>query len=189
MTKLFLLTAPFDEEAKTGDGQYALSLEWGLKNFYGEKLTQCKWLKEANGDYTLPTITGLLPYPPKTIPSAYVLQPVANEKTTSSGYKVTGTEKDAGIANEINSITVSPKTPKVLLDESGKLQELTVMDCYTRKPTTFTTDSINKLIETIANKVALANKFAQTYEDMPKKLKSKKSIWMKNTRHMSIIIY
>jgi effector protein SidI len=34
MTKIFLLTAPFDEDARTGDGQYAKSLEIGFARHY-----------------------------------------------------------------------------------------------------------------------------------------------------------
>lgn len=113
MTKIYLLTAPFDEEAKTGDGQYAASLELGFAENYEH--IPCKWLKKDKGDYSIPFPTGTTSIPEETIPSAIVLQPVANENTVISGYKLKDTVSSPEKAQEVNNKTVSPRTPKIIV--------------------------------------------------------------------------
>lgn len=132
MAKIYLLTAPFDEEAKTGDGQYAASLELGFVESY--KHIPCKWLKKDKGNYTIPFPEGTTSIPEATIPSAIVLQPVANENTIISGYKLNDEFASATAAQEVNEKTVSPKTPKVIVKHDNSLQSLTIMDIYSQKP-------------------------------------------------------
>lgn len=106
---LFLLTAPFDEEAKTGDGQYAESLVHGFKNY--DKNTTCIWLKEKESHYKLPIHTEIAPIPKNTIPSVYALQPVANGHTVLCGryYSIKKLSNGCRSTNVINNKIYSPK--------------------------------------------------------------------------------
>lgn len=115
---IFLLTAPFDEDAKTGDGQYAQSLVTGFET-HGNP-TKCIWLKQKEGHYSLPAHEDLQPIPAQTIPSVYVLQPVANGRTVVSGYRC---EKDKSIekAEQLIKDKITRRTPQIILNEQGRL--------------------------------------------------------------------
>lgn len=117
---IFLLTAPFDENARTGDGQYAQSLVEGFKR---HSPTKCTWLKQKDQHYTVPCYPGLQPIPEGTIPSVYVLQPVANEHTVLSGYCCETTEM-VSEAIEIIKDKITLRTPQILLDSQGKLTHI-----------------------------------------------------------------
>lgn len=118
---IFLLTAPFDEDAKTGDGQYAQSLVTGF-NKHGSP-TKCIWLKQKEGHYSLPAHEDLQPIPAQTIPSVYVLQPVANGRTVVSGYLC---EKDNSLekAEKLIKDKITRRTPQIILNKEGKLLRL-----------------------------------------------------------------
>ena len=116
---IFLLTAPFDEAAKTGDGQYAQSLVQGFQS--QEKKTSCVWLKEADGHYNLRLRSGLNSIPPQTIPTIYVLQPVANGQTVVSGYQCPSDELLSVAELKIRS-EITLRTPKIVLDKNNRLK-------------------------------------------------------------------
>ncbi|WP_133132141.1 hypothetical protein [Legionella sp. W10-070] len=116
---LFLLTAPFDEEAKTGDGQYAKSLVEGFSQ-YGSQ-TECIWLKQKDKHYNLVAPEGVKPIPADTVPSVYVLQPVANGQTVISGYQYL-TKEARKIAEERIKGNVTLRTPQVIQDARGNLE-------------------------------------------------------------------
>ncbi|MDR3501362.1 MAG: hypothetical protein P4L79_02165 [Legionella sp.] len=116
---IFLLTAPFDEAAKTGDGQYAKSLVKGFR--LHAKNTQCVWLREADGHYTSKLKSGLVPIPAQTIPTLYVLQPVANGQIVVSGYKCPHDEL-LSVAEEKIKTEITLRTPKIVLDKNNHLK-------------------------------------------------------------------
>lgn len=150
MPRIFLLTAPFDEKANTGDGQYADSLEMGFKINYDE--IECTWLKKGSKDYTIPFPPGVTSIPKDTIPSAIVLQPVANENTVISGYQLLADSSDGSEAENVNEITVSPRTPKIILNADGTLRSLTIMDIYTKQPITLDREKVDFIIKTLDEK-------------------------------------
>lgn len=152
MTKIYLLTAPFDEDAKTGDGQYAASLEAGFAENYDD--ISCTWLKKDKGHYRIPFPTGTTSIPEESIPSATVLQPVANENTIISGYKLKEALSLMEEAQEVNSKTVSPRTPKVLVKHDNSLQSLTIMDIYSQKPIQLDEANVDTLINSLKTKKA-----------------------------------
>lgn len=117
--RVFLLTAPFDEAAKTGDGQYAKSLVEGFKA-HGNQ-TDCIWLKEIEDHYTLKLESGLRSIPEGTIPSIYVLQPVANGHTVISGYQCPS-DKLLDEAKDKIKGQITLRTPKVVLDKDNTLK-------------------------------------------------------------------
>ncbi|RUR15675.1 hypothetical protein ELY21_14305 [Legionella sp. km535] len=151
MTKIYLLTAPFDEEAKTGDGQYAASLKSGFTTNYSD--IQCTWLKRNDGHYAIPLPAGCTSIPHDTIPSAEVLQPVANKRTAISGYKLLDPESSPLEAEEVNRQTVSPKTPKVILRGDGSLHSITIMDIYSQKPIQLNREKTNDLLNKLDAKM------------------------------------
>ena len=128
---VFLLTAPFDEEEKTGDGQYARSL---IEGFYMHTQTQCFWIKEEslmlandeqpNAYYKLPKYKHIKPIPEKTIPSVYVLQSVANQRTVISGYKVSSKVVLERITERVKRET-TVRTPKIITNIRKKLIAIT----------------------------------------------------------------
>ena len=150
MARIFLLTAPFDEDAKTGDGQYAASLEQGFKEHYQH--VSCKWLKQSEGKYSIPLPLGATSIPSTTIPSAIVLQPVANGNTVLSGYKLNTELTDSTPANSVNLKTVSPRTPKVLLKNDGQLHTFTIMDIYSQKPVQLDIIKVKSIISSLKGK-------------------------------------
>ncbi|QDQ39251.1 hypothetical protein E3226_001925 [Legionella geestiana] len=118
---IFLLTAPFDENAKTGDGQYALSLAAGFLEF-GEG-TDCIWIREADKHYSLPCYKGCTPVPAGTLPTVEVLQSVANGHAVLTGYRFReGASLSYIIPRIIRQTTLA--TPKMLISESGTLTSL-----------------------------------------------------------------
>ena len=110
---------PFDEEAKTGDGQYASSLELGFIRHYNDIL--CKWLKRANNDYVVPYPEETTSIPEQVIPSAWVLQPVANEHTVISGYKLNEESSSLTEVKDVVCKTVSPRSPKIIVNHDDTL--------------------------------------------------------------------
>lgn len=159
MPKIYLLTAPFDEDAKTGDGQYAASLELGFAENYD---ISCTWLKKDKKHYSIPFPSGTTSIPEETIPSAIVLQPVANENTIISGYKLKEALSSMEDAQEVNIKTVSPRTPKVLVAHDNSLQSLTIMDIYSQKPIQLDEISVDKIISALKAK---KNKLEKALED------------------------
>jgi len=151
MTKIFLLTAPFDEDAKTGDGQYARSLAYGFADHY--KDISCTWLKRVDGRYTIPFPTGTTSIPDNTIPSAIVLQPVANGEMCISGYKLDSCESSTEEAQKENIATVSPRTPKVIIKHDGYMHSLTIMDIYSQTPIELTEEKIDSLLDDLKLKI------------------------------------
>lgn len=147
MLYLFLLTAPFDEDAKTGDGQYAASLEAAFAKHYAK--VPAVWLKKAKGHYAIPFPAGTTSVPANTIPSAIVLQPVANESTVISGYKLDSNDSSDVEALNVNKLTVSPKTPKIILEHDNSLRTLTIMDIYSKKPIQLDVASVRSIITTL----------------------------------------
>ena len=122
---IFLLTAPFDEDARTGDGQYAESLVEGFKR-HGNG-TQCIWLKEKLGHYKVVAPEGLEPIPEKTIPSVYVLQPVANGQTVISGYRYSSEDYFETARLRIGrNLTV--RTPQIILNAQRNLKVFAYQD-------------------------------------------------------------
>jgi hypothetical protein len=126
---VFLITAPFDEEEKTGDGQYARSLLVGFEKY---SQTKCLWLKEesmflksserdfANSYYRIPKQTNIRPIPENTIPSVYALQPVANKKTVITGYQVQSRDAYAFAFKKIKN-EITPRTPKIITSYENQL--------------------------------------------------------------------
>ena len=150
MIKLFLLTAPFDEAAKTGDGQYAATLEKSFADGYAHAV-KCVWLKEAEHHYTVPCPEGTRSIPAKTIPSTYVLQRIANENTVVSGYQLLTSDKSAfAAAQDINARTVSPRSPKVILNQDGHLMALTIMNHHQSTPVVLAVDDVARLIDKLS---------------------------------------
>lgn len=127
---IFLLTAPFDEEAKTGDGQYAHSL---VEGFGQHSKSSCIWLKEKRHSdpgiehvhYNIGIENDLKPIPANTIPTVYVLQQVANEKTVLSGYQL-GIKSDFNKAQQKIKNQVTIRTPKILTNAENKIVVLGV---------------------------------------------------------------
>jgi effector protein SidI len=150
MPKIFLLTAPFDEEARTGDGQYAASLVEGFATHYSQ--IPCKWLKRESGDYAIPFPTGATSIPADTIPSAIVLQPVANEKTIVSGYRLNNAFASPVEAQKVNSLTVSPKTSKVIVNHDNSLHSLTIMDIYSKKIIVLDKTKVTQIMDALEEK-------------------------------------
>lgn len=118
---IYLLTAPFDEEAKTGDGQYAASLVKGFSLHSPE--TDCIWLKAEDGHYVIPRFKGVTPIPEGTLPTVEVLQSVANGRTVLSGYRY---NKDASPEDFLPWVEAQTTlaTPKMLFSGSGVLSHL-----------------------------------------------------------------
>ncbi|CAM2750547.1 TPA: Dot/Icm T4SS effector Ceg32/SidI [Legionella pneumophila] len=173
MTKIYLLTAPFDEEAKTGDGQYAASLELGFAENYEH--IPCKWLKKDKGDYSIPFPTGTTSIPEETIPSAIVLQPVANENTIISGYKLKDAVSSPEKAQEVNNKTASPRTPKIIVKHDNSLQSLTIMDIYSQKPTQFDESKVDEIINSLETKKVNLEKAIEDNNAELGKIKKQKS--------------
>ncbi|WP_058515355.1 Dot/Icm T4SS effector Ceg32/SidI [Legionella santicrucis] len=173
MTKIYLLTAPFDEDAKTGDGQYAASLEVGFAENYDK--IPCTWLKKDKGHYSIPFPSGTTSIPEETIPSAIVLQPVANENTIISGYKLKEVHSLIDEALQVNIKTVSPRTPKVLVTHDNSLQSLTIMDIYSQKPTQLNKESIDKIISSLKTKKSTLEKAIEDNSDELSKIKKTRS--------------
>lgn len=114
---IFVLTAPFDEEAKTGDGQYAQTLE---NSFNKQTSIRCVWLKEKLGHYSISFEEGLKPIPADSIPSVSVLLPVANGRTVLSGFQCENPDLIEGLRTKLkNYITI--KTPQIITDAENKL--------------------------------------------------------------------
>ncbi|RUR06901.1 Dot/Icm T4SS effector Ceg32/SidI [Legionella sp. km772] len=181
MAKIYLLTAPFDEDAKTGDGQYAASLETGFAQHYTK--IPCVWLKKDDHKYNIPLPAGTESFPEKTIPSAIVLQPVANENTIISGYKLTTESATAEEAEQVNKQTVSPKTPKAILNPDNSLRSLTIMDIYSQKPIHLDTLIVKGLIESLnEKKTKLEEAIALNHEKMPRSQKAKIAFLVKTYR-------
>ncbi|KTD43245.1 Dot/Icm T4SS effector Ceg32/SidI [Legionella quateirensis] len=153
MVKIYLLTAPFDEEAKTGDGQYAASLTSGFVQNY--EAIQCTWLKRNMGHYAIPLPAESTSIPHETIPSAEVLQPVANKRTTISGYKLDTPFSPTVEVEEINKQTVSPKTPKVIVRHDDILHSLTIMDIYSQKPIQLNREKVSDILSTLDTKLRI----------------------------------
>lgn len=120
---IFLLTAPFDEDARTGDGQYAKSL---VKGFSQHSSTPCIWLKQKDQHYSIPCTPGLQPIPTNSIPTVSVLQPVANEHTVLSGYSCETNEK---LKEAIHCIDrkITLRTPQVILGANNELLRIGFM--------------------------------------------------------------
>ncbi|MFJ1268520.1 hypothetical protein ACD661_08140 [Legionella lytica] len=120
---IFLLTAPFDEEARTGDGQYAKTLVQGFSQY---STTSCIWLKQKDQHYSIPRSPGLQPIPANSIPTVFVLQPVANKRTVLSGYSCETLEQlDTAIEYIKGKITL--RTPQVILGPDKKLLRIGFM--------------------------------------------------------------
>lgn len=125
---IFLLTAPFDEDAKTGDGQYALSLEEGLGQ---HSKSECIWLKEykyhnpkvKHSYYRISIENHLKPIPKNCIPTVYVLQQVANEKTVLSGYQLSKKSDPIKALEKIKE-QVTFRTPKILTNTKNQIVAL-----------------------------------------------------------------
>lgn len=173
MTKIYLLTAPFDEEAKTGDGQYAASLELGFAENYEH--IPCKWLKKDKGDYSIPFPTGTTSIPEETIPSAIVLQPVANENTIISGYKLKDAVSSPEKAQEVNNKTASPRTPKIIVKHDNSLQSLTIMDIYSQKPIQLDEPKVDEIIDLLEIKKSALEKAIEDNNADLSKIKKQKS--------------
>lgn len=156
MVRLFILTAPFDEEAKTGDGQYASTLETTFTTSYPD--ITCRWLKKHNPEscepgYHIPYPQGCTSIPEHTIPSAIVLQPVANGKTVVSGFKLLGsddTQASIRAALAVMKATVSPKTPKIVVSADGLLLKL-IIQTIDRKIIVITPQKLNQIINDLAS--------------------------------------
>jgi hypothetical protein len=146
---IFLLTAPFDEDAKTGDGQYALSLVEGFKKHAPS--TQCTWLKLNDGHYQIFSPVGLKPIPEKTIPSVYVLQPVANGRTTISGYQCMPEYLES--AKKIISQKISLRTPQILTDEKGVVSYIGFQG--SQGPIIFNAQDVKKRIDLVTQEMSL----------------------------------
>lgn len=114
---IFLLTAPFDEDARTGDGQYAQTLVQGFSQY---STTSCIWLKQKDRHYSIPSTPGLRPIPANSIPTVFVLQPVANERTVLSGYVCETIDKLDEAIDCINR-KITLRTPQVILGPDNKL--------------------------------------------------------------------
>lgn len=155
MTKIFILTAPFDEQSKTGDGQYAASLEAGFRRHY--PTIPCTWLKKVDNAYSIPCPPDATSIPEGTIPSAIVLQPIANEKTTVSGYKLNVADSSSLIAEEVNTVTASPRTPKVTLGHDNILRSLTIKSIYSERPSIITKEDVESIISYLNEKIAVLN--------------------------------
>ncbi|WP_115702074.1 Dot/Icm T4SS effector Ceg32/SidI [Legionella sainthelensi] len=172
MPKIYLLTAPFDEDAKTGDGQYAASLELGFAENYD---ISCTWLKKDLKHYSIPFPSDTTSIPADTIPSAIVLQPVANENTIISGYKLKEALSSIEEAQEVNIKTVSPRTPKVLVKHDNSLQSLTIMDIYSQKPIQLDEINVDKIINSLKTKKTKLEKAIEDNNDELSKIKKPKS--------------
>ena len=190
MIKLFLLTAPFDEAAKTGDGQYAATLEKSFADQYAHAVI-CVWLKEAKHHYTVPCPQGTRSIPAKTIPSTYVLQPIANEHTVISGYQLlTNDEPAFAAAQNINALTVSPRSPKVILNQAGHLRALTMMNRHQLTPVVLAAIDVARLIDKLSkprvNPVGLSNKQKTELSKKIQRLRICLSSWANALAHHSM---
>ena len=174
MVKIYLLTAPFDEEAKTGDGQYAASLTSGFVQNY--ETIQCTWLKKNDGHYSIPLPAESTSVPHETIPSAEVLQPVANERTRISGYKLDTPLSSTVEVEEVNKQTVSPKTPKIIIRHDNILHSLTIMDIYSLKPIQLTREKVQEILSHLDTKREVLNTSIRNNEQKLSKLSSQKAI-------------
>jgi len=148
MVKIYLLTAPLDEQAMTGDGQYAKSIEHGFLENY-PRTVSCNWLKRDDKKYAIPFPEEATSVPVDTIPSAMVLQPVSNEKTTISGFKLTSEDASASASQAVNSMTVTPRTPKVIVKHDNSLHSLTIMDIYTKQPMILNIEKVKEVISSL----------------------------------------
>ena len=153
MPKIFLLTAPFDETAHTGDGQYAKTLENTFKLYYPN--ISCTWLKRASSKtsgYVIDYPEGTKSIPDETIPSAAVLRMVANEKTITSGFQLMNTDSIPKGAMHVFKMTTSPRTPKMILGKDGLLQSLSIKSIYHSTPLILNKGAINNELEYIKEK-------------------------------------
>lgn len=143
---IFLLTAPFDENAKTGDGQYALSLATGFLQS-GEG-TECIWIREADKHYSLPCYKGCTPVPAGTLPTVEALQSVANGHSILTGYRY---RKEASLSHVIPRIMqqTTLATPKMLISESGALNSLFYTSLFGGNVIQLERDSVGSQLEKI----------------------------------------
>lgn len=169
MTRLFLLTAPFDEEAKTGDGQYAFTLEKTFKELY--PTINCTWLKcfdltKNPSGYHIPHLQGCVSIPSNTIPSAIVLQPVANEKTAISGFQVLEDENTQAMDEALVVIqkTVSPKTPKIITDSTNLLRSIVIKTTVDKEPIKLTKETIDTIINSLKIKQYELSNMEQNFD-------------------------
>ncbi|HAT8180704.1 TPA: hypothetical protein JA361_14940, partial [Legionella pneumophila] len=80
------------------------------------------------------------------------LQPVANENTIISGYKLKDALSSPEEAQEVNNKTVSPRTPKIIVKHDNSLQSLTIMDIYSQKPIQFDKSKVDEIIYSLETK-------------------------------------